>query len=166
MDRQAIKDFSIAELVVLQHKLKEFPEDKEDWELVMAEIKERGKQDIQSGDLVPIDNTTELAIRAGIEQEGFSKYDASCVSVRERVGVMNSRVFRLKIEFAQEVALDYLESLTTVDQFIYLGRHFAKDLQLKVSRLLPNIRIGDKIIMSIKEYEKLRQQAMESRVRF
>ena len=166
MNKQFMKDLSIPELVVLQHELKEHPEDKADWELVLVEIKRRGKGDIKSVDLVPIDNTTELAIRAGIEQEGFSKYDAECVGIRERVGVMNSRVFRLKMEFTQEIALDYLESLTKVDQFIYMGRRFAKDFQLKVSRLLPNIRIGDKVIMSVEEYEELRRQAKEARIRY
>ena len=120
----------------------------------------------KSGDLIPVDKQVEDAIRAGMVTEGFSEHDASCVGIRERCGVTNSRVFRLTLEFNEETALDYLESITHVDNFIYLGRKFAKDLQVMLSRLLPNIRIGDKVIMSVKEYEELRGQAMEARVRF
>jgi len=46
MDKQFIEGLTITELVVLQHELKAFPEDKTDWELVMDEIKRRHKQEI------------------------------------------------------------------------------------------------------------------------
>jgi len=122
-------------------------------------------KEYRSGDLMPVDKQTEDAIRAGMVTEGFSEYDASCVGIKERYGVMNSRVFRLTLEFNEETALDYLESITHVDNYIYLGRKFAKDLQVMLSRLLPNNRIGDKVIMSVREYEELRRQAMEARIR-
>lgn len=113
------------------------------------------------GDLVLVSKLDDNAIRSGIESEGFTKYDASCISIRERAGVFGSRVFNISLTFNHSIALDHKgEAYSDVDQLVYVGRKYAKELQLFMSRLLPNIRIGDKVILSIQEYKDLRKSRL------
>ena len=108
--------------------------------------------------LIPISEQTAIAIRSGISLEGFGQYNTDAVKIRERTDIRSGhKVFRLSLEFTQEAVMDEAtEAYSNIDQLVYLGRRFAKEFQLKMSHLMPCCRIGNKVIMSVKEYETLR----------
>ncbi len=102
------------------------------------------------------------AILQGIKNEGFPQFIVEGVRIREYESQSKTHVFTLTLEFKTNVAMnDDVDAYNPVDQYMYIGRRFAKDLQVQMVRLLPECRIEDKIIMHIKEYDNLRRRALE-----
>ena len=103
----------------------------------------------------------EDAIRAGMKTEGFSDYETNSIKTRYYESQSGNRVIELELTFNQSIALfGEAEEYSPIDQYVYVGRRFAKYLQLYCSRFMPNCRIGDKIIMSVTEYEDLRKRML------
>ncbi len=101
------------------------------------------------------------AIREGIKSEGFPPFIVDAVRFREYKSQGGSKVVTLILDFNACIAIDEdFKVYNPVDQFFYLGRRFAKDLQVQMARLLPECRIEDKVIMHVKEYDNLRRRAL------
>ena len=119
--------------------------------------------DYKPGDLMSVDAQTERAIMAGIEIGGFDSYHVKAVRIRERVGVIGNRVFKLKLEFSSEAAIDHqvLED-NPIDPLVLIGRNFARSLQREMLNQLPiGVSVGDKIIVPEGEYRELRRKSLE-----
>jgi hypothetical protein len=82
------------------------------------------------------------AIREGIKSEGFPQFIVDALRIREYESQDNTRVFTLTLDFNSNVALtDEIDAYNPLDQFSFIGRRFAKDLQVQMARLLPECRI-------------------------
>jgi hypothetical protein len=101
------------------------------------------------------------SIREGIKSEGFPQFIVDALRIREYESQDKTHVFTLTLDFNSNVALsEELDAYNPLDQLAYIGRRFAKDLQVQMARLLPECRIEDKVIMNVKEYDNLRQRAL------
>ena len=101
------------------------------------------------------------AIREGIKSEGFPQFIVDAIRFREYESQDKSRVFTMTLDFNVTTAMSAEnDAYNPLDPFAYLGRKFAKDLQVQMARLLPECRIEDKVIMHVKEYDQLRQRTL------
>ena len=100
------------------------------------------------------------AIRTGVKAEGFSDNEANAIKAKCYGTQSGGRVITLELCFNQSIALnEEVSAPSLIDQFVYAGRKFAIEFQLKAARLLPCIRIENKVILSVKDYENLRLAA-------
>ncbi len=103
------------------------------------------------------------AIREGIKSEGFPQFIVDTLLIREYESQDMTMVLTLTLDFNSNIALtDESSDYNPLDRFAYIGRRFAKDLQVQMARLLPEGRIEDKVIMHVKEYDNLRRRALSN----
>jgi len=103
------------------------------------------------------------SIREGIKSEGFPQFIIDALRIREYESQDKTHVFTLTLDFNSNVALtEELDVYNPLDQFVYIGRRFAKDLQVQMARLLPEGRIEDKVILYVKDYDNLRHRALSN----
>ena len=108
--------------------------------------------------LKPLPTDDDKSIREGILLSGLGEYLTATIRLGEYESQAGNRVIcaTLTLETTESLSPEVEEVFSSVDRLKYLGNHIGQSMQHEMAKQLPCVAMGNKVIMSREDYEKLR----------